>query len=314
MSTNQPFTLRLGTRGSRLARMQSDGVAQALEAITPGLRVESIFITTSGDQIQDRPLHDIGGKGLFTKEIERALLDGRIDVAVHSFKDVPVTQPLVEQSNLVFAAVPAREDARDVLVAGVARSIDTLPVGARVGTGSLRRRCQLLARRADLVVEMIRGNIDTRLRKLHEGQYDAIVLALAGLRRADLFDGATMFPIDLDQMVPSPGQGALAVQCRADDARAREILKHLNDRPTEACVQIERELVQKLDGDCQSPIAAFATVTSRTIELISAVGARGGDGPVVTSRVQADASERHLLASLAYDSLCEQGALGLLAR
>ena len=136
--TNLPFTLRLGTRGSRLARMQSDGVAQSLEVIHPGLRVETILISTTGDQIQDRPLHEAGGKGLFTKEIELALLDNRIDLAVHSYKDVPVTMPLVDQHNLVFAAVPAREDPRDGLVCSATRSIDDLPRGAKVGTGSLR--------------------------------------------------------------------------------------------------------------------------------------------------------------------------------
>lgn len=305
--------LRLGTRSSRLARMQSDGVAQSLEVIHPGLRVETILISTTGDQIQDRPLHEAGGKGLFTKEIELALLDNRIDLAVHSYKDVPVTMPLVDQHNLVFAAVPAREDPRDVLVCSATRSIDDLPRGAKVGTGSLRRRSQLLACRPDLVVEMIRGNIDTRLKKLREGQYDAIVLALAGVRRADLFDGQLMSTIDIDQMLPAPAQGALAIQCRADDARARDMLRPLNDRPTEACVNLEREIVRKLNGDCHSPIAALATVNGRQIELRSAVAARGGEPPVVRAVATVEAGDITSLVETVFQQLVSQGAEKLLA-
>src|SRR4051812_27983929 len=179
-STTQ--VLRLGARGSMLSRMQSQSVADALEKQHPGLQVELVLIKTTGDRITDRPLHDVGGKGLFTKEIEQALLAREIDLAVHSFKDVPVTMPLVDQSDLIIAAVPEREDPRDVLIAPTARRIAELPEGAKVGTGSPRRRCQLLAARADLRVEPIRGNVDTRLRKLRDGDYDAILLALAGLR------------------------------------------------------------------------------------------------------------------------------------
>src|SRR3954469_14629907 len=157
---SEPHQLRLGTRGSLLARSQSQMIADELMRLHPGLRVELIIIKTSGDQVQDKPLADIGGKGLFTKELEQALLDKQVDFAVHSFKDVPVTMPLVDQADLIIAAVPKREDARDVLASAKYRSIDELPNGARIGTGSLRRRCQLLARRPDLVVEGIRGNID----------------------------------------------------------------------------------------------------------------------------------------------------------
>lgn len=181
-------TLRLGTRGSRLARMQSQWVADELERLHPGLRVAMEIITTTGDQIADRPLHEAGGKGLFIRELELALLDGRIDLAVHSYKDVPVTMPLVAQEKLVIAATPVREDPRDVMISTRAASLADLPAGSRVATGSLRRRCQLLAAHPTLNIVPVRGNIDTRLNKLAAGDYDAMVLALAGLRRGGLYD------------------------------------------------------------------------------------------------------------------------------
>src|SRR5690348_9794166 len=199
--------LRLGTRGSLLARAQSSLIARELERAHPGLRVELVEIKTSGDRIQDRPLNEFGGKGLFTKEIELALLEKQVDFAVHSFKDVPVTMPLVDQSHLIIAAVPKREPPWDVLVSRKANSLESLASGAKVGTGSPRRRAQILAKRPDLHVEPIRGNIDTRIRKMNEGQYDAVILALAGVRRAELFDASLMF--ELRDLLPAAGQGAL---------------------------------------------------------------------------------------------------------
>ena len=277
-----PATLRLGTRGSLLARMQSQTVADAVEKAHPGVRVELVTIRTSGDKVTDKPLHDLGGKGLFTKEIEQALLSGEVDFAVHSFKDVPVTMPLVDPSGLVIAAGPPREDPRDVLISHVARSIDDLPSGARVGTGSLRRRCQLLAMRQDLAVESIRGNIDTRLRRLREGAYDAIILAAAGLRRAGLFDRSHMSFIEETVMLPAPGQGALALQCRREDVSTRSLLVALDDPHGSAeCVGIERAVVAALQGDCHSPIAAFACPSVQNIYLQVAVGARDGSPPAV---------------------------------
>lgn len=286
MSPSPSNVLRLGTRGSLLARTQSRIVADQLAALHPGLRVELVTIRTSGDRITERPLHEFGGKGLFTKELEQALLAGDVDFAVHSYKDVPVTMPLVEQSGLVVAAVPAREDPADVLVSTVAKCIEDLPRGAVVGTGSLRRRCQLLGMRPDLRVEGVRGNIDTRLQKLREGQFDAIVLAAAGLRRAGLFDDASMFPIDADALLPAPGQGALALQCRRDDGRTRGLLGALDDPVSATCVAAEREVVAALRGDCHSPIAAHATVGGNRLRLRVAVGARDGRPPVV--RAEAD--------------------------
>jgi hydroxymethylbilane synthase len=273
--------LRLGTRGSLLAQAQSRMIAAELERVHSGLAVELIVVRTSGDAITDRPLHEMGGKGLFTKELEQQLLSGAIDFAVHSFKDVPVTMPLVDQSNLVIAATPNREDPRDLFVSESAKGIKELPIGSRIATGSLRRRSQLLALRPDLQVEPIRGNVDTRLRKLRAGEYQAVVLALAGVRRAMLFDPELMYPIDRTEMIPAPAQGCLALQCRADDSTTRQFLAAVNDAQTQQCVTAERELVRLLDGDCTSPIAALAQTSHGRIEMYAAVGAKGGTPPVL---------------------------------
>ncbi|HEX4794089.1 MAG TPA: hydroxymethylbilane synthase [Humisphaera sp.] len=284
-------TLRLGTRGSLLARTQSQLVADQLEQRHRGLKIELLILKTSGDQIADRPLHDMGGKGLFTRELEQALLDGQVDFAVHSFKDMPTTMPLVDQSRLIVAAVPQREDPRDLLACMCCNNIANLPEGARVGTGSLRRRCQLLDRRPDLLIEPIRGNIDTRLRKLREGQFDAVILAMAGVRRAGLFDGAIMFPLDASELVPAPAQGALALQCRRDDAATIELLRAIGEPSAATCVAAERALVAHLQGDCLSPIGALATINAGQIHLTAAVGARGGNTPVIRASGQGNTPE-----------------------
>lgn len=283
----EPSVIRLGTRGSLLARSQSGLIATLLEKCHPGLRVELTIFKTSGDMITDKPLHELGGKGLFTKELEQALLAGQIDLAVHSFKDVPVTMPLVEQEDLVIAAVPAREDPRDVLVSNTVQSLRELPTGAVVGTGSLRRRCQLLALRPDLQVQPIRGNIDTRLRKLRAGEFDALILAAAGLRRAGLFDPSLVHPIDPSEQLPAAGQGALAIECRRSDDRTRRLVSVLNDPVTAARVTAERELVKLLEGDCHSPIGAFAEVRGDQLILRAAVGGRDGIPPVVRAEASA---------------------------
>jgi hydroxymethylbilane synthase len=274
-------TIRIGTRGSALARAQTAHIAGQLAAAHPTLAIETVVIKTTGDRITDRPLHQLGGKGLFVKELEQALLDKAIDVAVHSYKDLPVTMPLVPMENLIVAAVPAREDPRDAIISPSARSITELPRNGRVGTGSLRRRCQLLYRRPDLAIEPMRGNIDTRVRKLREGQADGIVLAMAGLKRAGLFDPSIMTPIDPAEMLSAPAQGALALMCRADDLPTRELLSALNDPPTAICVEAERAVVAELQGDCVSPIAALAEIIAGRLRLQVAVGAAGGDPPVL---------------------------------
>lgn len=276
-------TLRMGTRGSLLARLQSASIAQTLEKQHEGLKVETVIFQTTGDKILDRPLHEFGGKGLFTKEIEEDLHAGRIDFIVHSCKDVPVTMPLVDQTGLMIGAIPRREDPRDAFVSFGPRSIAELRPGAVVGTGSLRRRCQLLALRPDLNVQMLRGNVDTRVRKCREGQYTAVLLAMSGLRRSGLFDSGCMTAIPTDQMLPAAGQGALLIQCRENDIETRRYIARLNDTDTATAVRLERGIVASLNGDCHSPIAALASVNGGSITLHAAVGARGGNLPVITA-------------------------------
>ena len=312
MMKNGRDTLRLGTRGSLLARAQSGLVARKLEQAHPGLKVELVIVRTTGDQIADRPLHELGGKGLFTRELEQALLSGAIDFAVHSFKDVPVTMPLVDQSELIVAAAPEREDPRDVLVSITASRLSELPASAKVGTGSLRRRCQILALRPDLRIEPIRGNIDTRLRKLREGAFDALILALAGLKRANLFDPGMMHPIDARELLPAPGQGALSLQCRRDDRRTRELLAALDDPISRTQITAERELVRLLEGDCQSPIAALAEVKADELSLRAAVGGRGGAPPVIIASAQGSSNDPATVARHVFDKLQRQNVQKLL--
>jgi len=291
--------LRLGTRASLLALSQSKLIAAELMRLHAGLQIEVVTIKTTGDHVIDRPLHEVGGKGLFTKEIEQALLNRTIDFAVHSFKDVPVTMPLIDQSELITAAVPLREDPRDVLVSKSAKAIRELPQGGRIGTGSLRRRCQLLDARPDLVIQPLRGNIDTRIQKLRRGEFDAIVLALAGLRRANLFDESIMTPLDVDQMLPASGQGALSLQCRQDNQPVRHLLGAMNDSISANCVNIERKVVEILEGNCHSPIAALASPEGDGVRLRVAVGEQGGDPPVRWAEVHSPTMHGMSIASKA---------------
>lgn len=295
--------LRLGTRGSLLALSQSKLIATELMRLHPSLQIELIIVKTTGDRIADGPLHDLGGKGLFTKELEQALLSRTIDFAVHSFKDVPITMPLVDQADLITAAVPVREDPRDVLVSTSVKAIRDLPRGARIGTGSLRRRCQLLHARPDLVIQPIRGNIDTRIQKLLRGEFDAIVLALAGLRRAGLFDKSTMTPLEIDQLLPAAGQGALSLQCRRDNERVKHLLSDINDWTSVICINIERKVVEILEGDCHSPIAALAVPEGDGVCLRVAVGEQGGGPPVRFAEVRSPTLHRMSIASKACESL-----------
>ncbi|MBK8258877.1 MAG: hydroxymethylbilane synthase [Polyangiaceae bacterium] len=245
--------LILATRRSALALAQSRAFAETLKRVTPGLEIEELHVVTSGDKTQDKPLTDIGGKGLFIKELEEALLDGRADFAVHSIKDVPATVP----PSLVLAAIPKREDPRDVLVTRSGAKLADLPAGARVGTGSLRRALSLKQARPDLVIEPIRGNVDTRLRKVDEGQFDGVVLALAGLKRLGLTARATDI-LDPSISLPAIGQGALGIECRLDDKSTIEVLSSIIDRETSICVCAERAVMAAVDGNCRTPVAAYA--------------------------------------------------------
>jgi len=249
--------LRIGTRGSPMALRQTILVRDRLAAAHPDLAaagaVEIVTIRTSGDRVQDRVLAEIGGKGLFAKEIEEALSAGRIDLAVHSLKDLETWLP----DGLAIACVLPRDDPRDVFVSASGVSLGALPRGARVGTASLRRQAQLLRHRSDLAVVPIRGNVDTRLRKLDVGEVDAIVLALCGLERLDLTGRATQI-LPREVMLPAVGQGALAIECRADNKTVRQLLGPLHDPISAACVGAERAMLAALDGSCRTPIAGLA--------------------------------------------------------
>lgn len=257
--------LVIGSRGSHLALWQATWVRGELEAIGLACRIE--IIRTTGDKITDVPLAKVGTKGLFTKEIEEALLAGRIDLAVHSLKDLPTALP----AGLCLAAIPPREDARDALAG---RRLADLAAGARVGTSSLRRVAQLRAVRPDLVIESVRGNLDTRLRKLAEGQYDALVVAAAGLRRLGWQDRiAEILPVEL--MCPAVGQGALAVETR-EVGEAVEVCAQLDDAPTRAAVEAERAVLESLGGGCQVPIGAYGQISDGQLHLRGVVASPDG--------------------------------------
>lgn len=301
------ITLRLGTRGSLLARKQSALVAEQLVNAHPSLTVDLIVIKTTGDRVTDRPLADIGGKGLFTKEIEQALIDGAIDLAVHSYKDLPVTMPLVDESKLVIAATPVREDPRDVLIARDASRGINLSAKSIVGSSSLRRQAQVLAFAPGVTIKPVRGNVDTRLRKLRDGEYDFLILAMAGLKRAGLLDRSYMSVLEPRDMLPAPGQGALAVQCRRDDAATIALLASLNHATTAACVEAERHVVRVLNGDCYSPIAALASVSGETMVLRVAIGARGGHPPVLWAEASGPVASPIDVAERVTQLLAKQG-------
>ena len=252
--------LKLGTRGSRLALIQAGLVRDALASAVPTLAapdaIEIVAIRTTGDAIQDRPLSEAGGKGLFVKEIEEALLARRIDAAVHSMKDMPTAQP----PGLAITAFLPREDARDVLIAGDAKRIADLRQGAVVGTSALRRRAQLLHRRPDLQIVTLRGNVETRLAKRAAGTVEATLLALAGLKRLGMAHVGT--PVPEDEMLPAVGQGAVCVECRAEDASVRAWLAAIDHRPTATCVAAEHAMLVVLDGSCRTPIAGHAILAS----------------------------------------------------
>jgi hydroxymethylbilane synthase len=301
----QQRTLRLGTRGSQLARRQAEWVASELCRL--GHAVELIEIATHGDVERARPIEEIGTRGVFTKEIQRALAAGEVDLGVHSLKDLP-TEPV---EGLTLAAVPARESAADVLVARGAATWENLSQGARVGSGSLRRQAQLLHLRPNLRVDEVRGNVDTRLRKLDEGQYDAIVLAEAGLRRLGLADRITnVLPFEV--MLPAVGQGALGIECRSDDEDTIAALAELEDEDSRAAVTAERVLLAHLRGGCMAPVGAWARMENDTLHLSAAV--LSGDGSQrLTADGSATAQEADILGRHVAGLLLAQGADELIA-
>lgn len=254
--------LTFATRPSALARWQTQWVINALQDIDPGLECEERVITTQGDKILDRPLPEIGGKGVFTQELESELLNGGVHCAVHSLKDLPVENP----AGLTIGCIPARAEVRDALISRDGYSLATLPKNASIGTSSLRRAAQVLSRRPDLRIESLRGNVDTRLRKALAGQYDAIILTGAGLTRLGLDNHVTEW-LSLDVMLPAPGQGSLAVQCRSDDRATRDLLARLEDDSTRKSVTAERAFLSGLGGGCAVPVAAYAVIDEKSASI-----------------------------------------------
>ncbi len=249
--------LRLGTRKSKLALWQSEFVKSKLESL--GLEVELVLITTTGDKILDVPLANIGGKGLFVKEIENALLDGTIDFAVHSLKDVPAIIP----KGLVVDVFLEREDPRDAFVSKTYKSLKDIPAGKKIGTSSIRRKVQILQRKKDIVIEDLRGNVDTRLKKLEDGLYDAIILASAGLKRLGLSAVIT----DYLDFIPAVGQGIIAIEYKASNKELSYILKKINHEPTRICAMAERSFLETVEGSCQIPMGAYAKLTEEGITI-----------------------------------------------
>lgn len=296
--------LTFATQPSALARWQTARVIQLLQAAHPGLTGSEYVIATNGDRVLDRPLPEIGSKGLFIAELEEALLSGKVDMAVHSLKDLPVE----DTPGIVVAAIPERESARDVLVSAAGQTLSDLPEGARVGTSSLRRIAQLLARRPDLTILPLRGNVDTRLRKVMNGEYDAIVLAQAGLTRLGLQTHISEV-FSLDVMLPAPGQGALAVQCRADDTETLELLTSIHDPVSAAAISAERAFLSALGGGCSLPVAAFAEKNNGAIILTGAVLSIDGKQAISLSAVD---TKPHRLGERLAGLVLERGAAELL--
>lgn len=263
--------LVIATRQSRLALWQAEHIAQRLREHHAGLAVELLPMTTRGDELLDRRLDQVGGKGLFVKELEVAMSEGRADLAVHSMKDVPGELP----PGFVLAAITQREDPRDALVSGRYGALREMPAGASVGTSSLRRAAQLMERHPGLVVRVLRGNVDTRLAKLDRGEYDAIVLAAAGLTRLGL-EARIRARLPVEESLPAPGQGALGIECLAARADVRAALASLADQTCELCVRAERAVSRELGGSCTVPLGAYAEMAGRTLSLRALVAAADG--------------------------------------
>jgi hydroxymethylbilane synthase len=304
--------LTIGSRGSKLALWQAEWIKARLGEKHPRRRVSIEIIKTSGDVMKDAPLTLIGGKGVFTKELEDALLDGRIDLAVHSLKDLPTVLP----RRLMIAAIPEREDTRDALVLRARPAIEqpsirNLPEASVVGTSSLRRLSQLKHLRPDLIIKELRGNVDTRLRKLDEGQYDAIILATAGLRRLGLEERISA-PIEIEEMLPAVGQGALAVETRDDDDETLRLLAALEHQPTRAACMAERALLRELGGGCQLPIAAHAEVFENRLQLSGLVADPAGE-TIIRDSLEGETSNAEQLGSELALRLRARGAESLLS-
>jgi hydroxymethylbilane synthase len=302
----------IATRGSKLALWQAEWVKSELEKLNPGIEIELKKIKTTGDKIVDVPLAQVGGKALFVKEIEEAMLRGEADLAVHSMKDVPTDLP----AGLHLSAICKREDPRDAFIArrnGTAtiKKFSDLPQGAHIGTSSLRRICQLLNKRPDLTITQLRGNVDTRIKKLDEGQFDAIILATAGVKRLGREDRITeKLPTELS--LPAIGQGAVGIECRVDDAYTNDLLKALNHEETAICVRAERALLKKLEGGCQVPIAAYAQLKGENVVIEGLVGSLKGE-TLIKDRIEGKPEEAESLGTTLAGKILSQGADKILA-
>lgn len=297
-------TITLGSRPSKLARWQTEHILAQLKLTWPDLSCRMVTLVTTGDKIIDRPLPEIGGKGVFTAELESALLSGEIDLAVHSLKDLPVENSAV----LCIGAVGLRACAQDVLISAKGETLRALPMGARLGTSSLRREAQIKAARPDLTILPLRGNVDTRLRKVLEGEYDAILLAAAGIERLDLGTYVTEY-LPYEVMLPAPGQGALAIQCRSDDAELLQLLQPIHDLPTYRAVTAERAFLAALGGGCSAPVAAYATTDGAQIEMRGLVARIDGRRVI---RVAAIGEDPKKIGELLAQEALDQGAAELL--
>ncbi|PSV24823.1 MULTISPECIES: hydroxymethylbilane synthase [unclassified Photobacterium] len=304
--SNQP--IRIATRKSPLAMWQAEFVKAELEQAHPGIIVELVPMITKGDIILDTPLAKVGGKGLFVKELEVAMLEGRADIAVHSMKDVPVEFP----EGLGLVTICEREDPRDAFVSNKYNNIDELPQGAIVGTSSLRRQCQLRAQRPDLIVNDLRGNVNTRLRKMDEGQYDAIILACAGLKRLKMEDRIRS-EITPEVSLPAVGQGAVGIECRLDDTRVRQLLAALSDQATTTRVLCERAMNNYLQGGCQVPIGSYAELEGDQIWLRALVGEPDGS-KIVRAEIRGPIEQAEQLGETLAEQLLNDGARDILNR
>lgn len=295
-------TIKIGTRGSKLALWQAEWVKKSLSQNYPDLSIELIIIKTKGDKILDVPLAKVGGKGLFVKEIEEALIDGRIDLAVHSMKDMPAEIPKA----LAIGAVPLREIPQDVLISQTGKGIDDLQNGACIGTSSLRRAAQLRHIRPDITVADLRGNLDTRLKKLEKGDYDAIVLAAAGVKRLG-FTTRISQTLPIETMLPAVGQGALCIEIRAEDPEIESIVATLNHNPTLIAITAERAFLHRLEGGCQVPIAAYATLAKDQLSLTGLVAEL--DGSQLIKETKTGPTQDAAMVGIALaQSLLDQGA------
>ncbi|MEB3754459.1 hydroxymethylbilane synthase [Acinetobacter sp. MD2(2019)] len=300
--------LKIATRQSPLALWQAEHIKARLAALYPELEVELVKFVTQGDKILDTPLAKIGGKGLFVKELEHALLEGRADLAVHSMKDVPMQFP----EGLTLAVICEREDPTDAFVSHQYAHFDDLPQGAVVGTSSLRRKCQILQARPDLVIKDLRGNVGTRLSKLDEGLYDAIILASAGLKRLKL-ESRIRHELDTTMSLPAVGQGALGLECRSQDQAVLELIAPLQHTETELCVRAERAFNTYLEGGCQVPIAGFATLAQGKIYMQGRVGSVDGQTLLkAQGEAMADLDAAEALGRQLAQQLLDQGAAELL--